>query len=407
MYDELANHEGAQESVPLKVVVADDDALQRTYTSAVLRKLGYAPIEAPDGARALELIREGAAQILVCDLEMPGLNGHELARELRRDPGAHDGYVHILMLTGQDERHERERALEAGVDDFMAKPLDTASFKARMRSAGRLLRRDRELAARNRFLAEAKDRIEADLRAAADAQRRLLPPAHATVGGYAFHSAFMPSNILSGDMFGYFALGGGLVGLYAVDVAGHGVHASLMSVALGHLLTEDFFCGHVFDAEGRPDPAALVALLDRRFYRDDGTEYFTMFCGVLDEATGAFHYCQAGYPSPCIMTTEGACRSVGRGGFPVALLPAPTFETGQTTLRQGEFLVLCSDGATEAETPAGLAFGDDGLARVFKGTADDPAAIPQNLVAELTRWRAGRPLDDDLTVLVCERTPEP
>ena len=401
LYDELVSLEGLRQEEPVGVVVADDDALQRAYTSAVLRKLGYAPVEAANGTEALDLIRGGAAQILVCDLDMPGIDGHELAREVRRDPG--DTYIHILMLTAQNQGHERERALEAGVDDFMAKPLDTASLTARMRSADRLLQRERQLATRNRVLAEAKEQIEADLRAAADAQRRLLPAAHARVGGCAFHSAFMPSHIMSGDMFGYFPLGDGLTGFYAVDVAGHGVHASLMSVALGHLLTADYFRGHVFDAEGNPDPAELVRALNARFYTEDGTEYFTMFAGIVDATSDTLHFCQAGYPSPCIMTHSGACRRVGDGGFPVALISSASFESGAISLREGEFLALSSDGATEAEDPAGTAFGDEGLAQVFKASAAEPEAITGKLVDALTRWRATRPLDDDLTVLVCER----
>ncbi|WP_172327413.1 PP2C family protein-serine/threonine phosphatase [Mangrovicoccus sp. HB161399] len=404
MYEYPAESRPEFDSAPLKVVVADDDAVQRAYISAILRKLGHEPHEALDGCQALELLRRISAKILVCDLDMPGLNGYELARQIREEPG--DGYVHILMVTGQNQRLQRERALEAGVDDFMGKPVDTASLTARIRSADRLLRHEQLLLQRSAVLARAKERIEDDLRAAADAQRRLLPPAHKDVAGCKFHSAFKPSNILSGDMFGYYRICEGFTAFYAIDVAGHGVHASLMSVALGHLLTSELFRAHSFDGAGHPDPAALVSVLSDRFYREDGTEYFTMFCGMIEHGADRLHYCQAGYPSPYMLTRGGSVRQVGTGGFPVALLAGVPFETSVTSFAADEFLVLCSDGAMEAENRFGEPFDEMRVKAALAEAAAAPETIPDGVVSALERWRGGRTLDDDLTVLVCERTPK-
>ncbi|EPX75436.1 PP2C family protein-serine/threonine phosphatase [Salipiger mucosus] len=404
MYDYQGEPRSDLSAVPVKVVVADDDALQRAYFSAILTKLGFEPHEAEDGCRALDLVNELSAKILICDLEMPGMNGYELARRIRQDSSDH--YIHILMVTGQNQRNEREHALEAGIDDFMAKPLDTASLTARVRSASRLLRHEEQLRERSRIIAEAKERIEDDLRAAANAQRRLLPDEHRDVGKCSFHAAFRPSNILSGDMFGYFPVSEAHTAFYAVDVAGHGVHASLMSVALGHLLTAEYFTAHAFDAEGRPDPAALVHGLNDRFYRDDGTEYFTMFCGIVEHASDRLYYCQAGYPSPYKVSLDGTANEVGDGGFPVALLLNVAFETRNTPFHAQEAVALFSDGATEAENFENQPFGEARVEAVLKDVRD-PAMIPDKLVDALDQWRNGRTLDDDLTVLVCERTPQP
>ncbi|MGI3165680.1 PP2C family protein-serine/threonine phosphatase [Pseudooceanicola sp. 200-1SW] len=387
---------------PLKVVVADDDALQRAHASALLRSLGYDPYEADDGARALELVRELGARILLCDLDMPALDGHELARHVRADKTEH--YVHIIMVTSQSQTSERLRALEAGVDDFMAKPLDRASLTARIRSADRLLRHEMLLAERNRVLAEAKEQIEADLRAAASAQRRMLPAPRAQLADCTFHSAFRPSNILSGDMFAYYQVAPGYTGFYSIDVAGHGVHASLLSVALGHLLTAEYFRRRAFDEAGKPDPAALVTALNERFFRQDSTEYFTMFCGILDQTSGSLHYCQAGAPSPMAVTRDGATRMIGDGGFPVALLDQASFENRCDCLMAGESLVVFSDGATEAESLTGEPFGEERFRDVLVAAAATPGDIPGHMVEALTRWRSGRALEDDLTILVCERT---
>ena len=385
----------------MNVVVVDDDAIQRTFVSSVLESLGYLAIEAADGERALQLLDQSGAQIVVCDLNMPGIDGHELTRRIRAKAG--DRYVHILMVTAHDQTSSRRNALEAGVDDFMAKPLDPSILKARMRAASRMVRHEEVLAERNRVLEDARERIEKDLRDAGDAQRCLLPPAHAETCNYQFHSAFVPSSFVSGDMFGFFDISDRFTGVYAMDVSGHGVHAALMSVAIGHLLTADYFRHHAIASDGEPDPASLAAALDARFLREDSSDYFTLFCGVIEPATGELHYCLAGYSLPLIAARNGHIRQVGDGGYPVALLPCAEFHTHKTTLGFDETLILYSDGAIEAENVDCEPFGQHRFEHTISGAARDPSAIPDAVVAALADWRAGSALDDDLTILACKR----
>ncbi|WP_217629756.1 PP2C family protein-serine/threonine phosphatase [Paracoccus chinensis] len=388
------------------MVIADDDATQRTLAAAVVRRLGCRPLVADNGLSALQLIRESGASILVCDLEMPGMDGHELTREVRRmDLGR---YIHIIMLTGHDQVEERHRALEAGVDDFMTKPLDTALMTVRLRAAARLIRHEQVLSERNRALEEAKFRIESDLNAAATAQRRLLPGGNGDICGFRFASAFQPSAYVSGDMFGWFALNDCQLGFYAVDVAGHGVHAALMSVAIGHMVTPEYFSGLVLSSGDRPDPALLVQDLNRHFFREDSSDYFAMLCGIVDARCGTVRFCQAGYPHPVLAGGEGRPALVGDGGLPVGLLSGATFENQEIAIRPGDRLVICSDGVTEAESSAGVHFGSERLCALIRDRSPHEATeLPRAIVSSLDDWRGGLPLEDDLTVLVLERSDRP
>lgn len=387
----------------LKIILAEDHAIQRAYLSLLINKLGYEVIPAEDGLEALRLVNETDVQILISDLNMPKLNGIELTQEVRKLKL--DRYVHIIMMTGRDEDDVRGKALEAGVDDFMTKGRNPAMLAARIRAATRLVHHEKELAERNRILKEANDRIQDDLRVAALAQRRLLPDIHDEILGFRVASAFVPSSFVSGDMFGCFALNEQKLGFYAVDVSGHGVHASLLSVAIGHLITPEFFRTKAVRPDGTHDPAALVADLNVRFCSSESDEYFTMFCGVVDRKSGQFDYCQAGHPSPFYVRPNGYVQTVGDGGFPVGMMCSAEFENRSMLFENGASLILCSDAATEAENCENTRFGDDRLREIAKTVGCvGSESIPDCVVRALRNWRDGKPLEDDLTVVALERT---
>lgn len=391
------------EGEPMDIVVADDNIVQLAYLTKLCEQLGYRAIPAQDGRQALKLVVSTGAEILLSDYQMPEMNGIELTKAIRALTLDH--YVHVILVTGSDTGGTRADAFEAGADDFITKGQETITLRARLRSASRLVMHQRELNKQNQMLKEFSDRINADLKAAANAQRQLLPDIRKEILGTKIASAFVPSSIVSGDMFGVYQLDERRLGFYAVDVSGHGIHASLLSVAIGHLITKEYFTNMVHLSENMSDPAALVRDLNHRFAASDNDDYFTMFCGVLDSQTGELDYCQAAYPSPLFLSeTKGVCE-IGDGGFPVGMFPSVEYETRRLHFRKGTTLVIYSDAATEAENQSGQAFGAARLSDIILAHREAaPSDMPGILVNELATWRAGRPLEDDLTVVVLKRT---
>ena len=390
----------------LKVIVAEDNPVQRAYFTKLIEKLGYEALPAEDGLVALQLIRETDAQILLSDYQMPNLNGLDLARRVRKLDL--DYYVYIIIVTGSADTEEDfllNNALEAGVDDFLAKSGSPFRLQARIRTASRVINHAIELAERTRILKDSIDHIQADLNAAAEAQRQLLPDIHEKMLGFRISSAFVPSSFVSGDMFGCFPISDTKLGFYAVDVSGHGVHASLLSVAIGHLVTPEFFITKVLGKDCNPDPAALVADLNSRFSGRNSDDYFSMFCGVVDTNTGHLDYCQAGSPFPYHVDQFGKTEAIGDGGFPVGMFHEATFENSHMEMAAGSAFVVCSDAATEAENIKNEPFGEERLEAIVAKTPDLGAEkIPAAIIHALTVWRDGRTLADDLTIVVIERT---
>ncbi|MEX2670885.1 MAG: HD domain-containing phosphohydrolase [Phycisphaeraceae bacterium] len=121
-------------SVP--VMIVDDEAVTRDILREGLMDAGYTVLLAENGREALELLDRHPCQIVISDWMMPELDGLSLCREMRTRS---DSYVYFMLMTSRATRDDRMTALNAGVDDFLAKPVDQAELCARMRNAQRLL----------------------------------------------------------------------------------------------------------------------------------------------------------------------------------------------------------------------------------------------------------------------------
>jgi len=123
----------------LNILAVEDDILARKIICRSLRRLGHEVIEAADGEEAWTLLQAGGIRVVVCDWMMPRLDGLELCRRIRAKIGAE--YVYFILLTGNSASDDNQRAAaEAGVDDFLTKPLDPQEMWMRLRVAERILR---------------------------------------------------------------------------------------------------------------------------------------------------------------------------------------------------------------------------------------------------------------------------
>lgn len=371
---------------PLNILIVEDDRIYQRWMAKIASNFGNDVFLAANGSEAIEILESESISIVISDLCMPDTDGIELTKHVRNLKL--DRYVHIIMVTSREDEEDRRRALSFGVDDFITKGTNPTILLARLRAACRMVRHEEELARRHEELKTAVDHIRSDLAAASAAQRSLLPKLHEKFADVIVRSQFQASSFVSGDMFGCFAYKNGLVGFYMVDVAGHGVRSSLNSVALGHLITKEYFQLKVFGQDGTCSPADLVHDLNTRFAQQDGDDYFTMMCGVIDTNRDVLHFCQAGHPSPLLALPGSPPITVGQGGMPVGMFDFAQYQDGTAVFPTGSVLLVCSDAATEAENPNGEFFGDIRLgAFMDRALAARSTTLTEDLVKELTAWR--------------------
>ena len=139
----------------MRILVADDDPISRRIIDGCLTEAGYEVSVAVDGAEALDMISQpDSPRLLVLDRTMPHVDGVDVCRAIRQRALEPD--VYIILLTSKGEREEIVEGFEAGADDYMTKPFDTAELKARVRTCARIVERQAELiASREQLRAEA------------------------------------------------------------------------------------------------------------------------------------------------------------------------------------------------------------------------------------------------------------
>lgn len=125
----------------MRVVLADDEPFSRAAAELLLRGPGREVAVARGGEEAWGLLRAAPAQIVISDWAMPGVDGLELCRRLReREAAGGREYTYFLLLSATNWGRERFlQAMDAGVDDFLLKPVDPAHLAVRLRAAERLL----------------------------------------------------------------------------------------------------------------------------------------------------------------------------------------------------------------------------------------------------------------------------
>jgi two-component system cell cycle response regulator DivK len=109
-----------------KILVVEDNEQNRILMRQILTHHGYDVLEAADGLTGLEMARENMPALILLDIQMPVMNGLAVIRELRSDPALRK--LKAIAVTSFAMRGDKEKALQAGFDEYVTKPIDTRKF---------------------------------------------------------------------------------------------------------------------------------------------------------------------------------------------------------------------------------------------------------------------------------------
>ncbi|MDF1668059.1 MAG: fused response regulator/phosphatase [Roseovarius sp.] len=402
------------------VLVVDDSRLQRKILSASLKKWGFCVREADDAAMALKMCEDVPPDLVLSDWMMPGMNGLEFCRAFRAMPRERYGY--FILLTSKSEKNEIANGLDAGADDFLTKPVNAPELRARIAAGERILQMERELGDKNRLIKSTLDELQKlydsldnDLIEAKKLQQSLVSDKYRDFGYAEVSLLLQSSGHVGGDLVGMFPINDTRVGIYGIDVSGHGISSALMTARLaGYLsasapdqnvaLVKSAFGGYT----SRP-PAETIATLNQLILEEMETElYFTLLLAEVHLDTGRVIMAQAGHPSPAIQRANGTVEIDGPGGLPVGLIEGATYDQFEVTLHPGDRLLIQSDGMVECADLDGNLLGEDGLARILASLKQTRGrACLESIIWKLNEYASDRDFDDDVSAVLLEFKPSP
>jgi sigma-B regulation protein RsbU (phosphoserine phosphatase) len=202
--------------------------------------------------------------------------------------------------------------------------------------------------------------INSDLLEAQKLQQSLIREHERQIGPFHITQFVKSSGHVGGDLVGFFEAGQSHLGVFGVDVSGHGISSALFTARVAGY----FSSGSVEQnlaletcADGIPCPRApedVMADLNHQVLHDIETDlYFTMVLADLNLETGLLRFAQAGHPHPVLQSNKNTFLHLGTGGMPVGLIDDITFERTEYLMRPGDRLFIVSDGVTECPDPSG------------------------------------------------------
>ncbi len=278
-------------------------------------------------------------------------------------------------------------------------------------SRDKLARQNETLGLLNEQLEENNARMMRDLEAAARVQHSLLPAGDVKMEKIEVAWRYIPCDELAGDFLNFFPLDDDHVALYVVDVSGHGVASSLLSVTVARSLTRQVTTSNIL---ARPDedgnvivtpPGMAAAELNQRFpMEEQGDLYFTMFYGTLNIRTGELRYVSAGHVPPVIFRKgSDAPEMLPAEGFAIGWFEDIEYDEETATLAPGDRLFLFSDGVPEAMDKDLEELGDERMLKSIAETKgkslDDAVTYVKETVDEWCRVNGPK---DDVSILAVE-----
>ena len=403
-----------------RVLVVDDSRAQRRILTASLQRWGFDVREADSGGAALRICTDYAPDLVLSDWMMPGMTGLEFCRLFRGL--ARDSYGYFILLTSKSEKDEVAIGLDAGADDFLTKPVNAAELRARIAAGARILQMERELTDKNRLITSTLnelqslyDSLDSDLIEAKKLQQSLVSERYRDFGTAEVSLLLQSAGHVGGDLVGMFPITESRIGLYGIDVSGHGISSALMTARLAGYLSSSVPEQNLALQKTRGGgfaprpPAEAIAMLNRVIMSEMETEhYFTIALADVDLMRGHAIIAQAGHPYPALQRASGTVEFIGQGGLPVGLIDAAEFQQFEVTMAPGDRLLIHSDGVTECAARDGALLDEAGLARILRDLRQTRGpAFLESLIWKLSDFAGDADFQDDISAVLLEFRPDP
>lgn len=375
-------------SLSILIVDTPTSAMQ---LEAVARKLGHSAILASDGLEAIAKCKASSPDLIFMDIMMPVMDGITAVQHIRQLPM--EKWIPIVFFSALDQMQDIVRGLEAGGDDFIVKPASSQILRAKINSYARMLLLQREVQANAEELRNWRLEAEEQSRLGAHVMSRLTDAAG--LRDPMIRHFNMPADTFSGDLLCAARAPGEVLNVLLADATGHGLAAALSAMPL----TQAFYG---MTAKGFPLPSIAEELNRKLKSILPADRFVAATLAAIDVRNQTVEVWNGGNPDALFINSRGDIVMQWASNHPpLGILPDTHFSGVTETLEfqeQGD-LLLCSDGLTEAENPAGGFFGIDGVRHCLAGEKDRNRRF-SGLLSAVEAHLAGHPARDDISALL-------
>jgi len=275
---------------------------------------------------------------------------------------------------------------------------------------------EKKLKQMNQELIDKQKRLDADLLAAAQIQKSLLPRKIDSAENLAVAWKFEPCEHMGGDIFNMFQLTDDHWAIYMLDVSGHGVQAAMITVSASQFLQPN--SGHLFKRQpGKSSqarqirtPAEVLVALDREFPFERFDNFFTITYMIINTATGDLRYSNAGHPHSILLRKNGKMEflglggpAIGMGGFQRLDGQAERFEEGCAQFNPGDKLFIYTDGIVEYQNRDKELYGTRRFCETLAALRGESInRMVKKSIKSLMNFGNNAKLQDDVTLLGLE-----
>lgn len=386
-------------SKQLTILVVDDVSLHRNMLARLIRKLGHLPVTAGNGLEAVEYCAAGMPDMILMDIRMPVMDGFAATRHIRRQLAGH--WIPIVFLSAMNEEADYLHGLEAGGDDYLAKPVNLPLLSAKISSLQRVIDMQARLADSNLQLEQYYATTQQEHSLAQHVLARFNTAASAQQ--HNIRSWLKPALHLSGDVICIAHSPSGADHVMLADSTGHGLVAAiccLPAIDSFHAMSRrGFGIGQIAEA------------INRKLYQTLPTGHFVAAALLaVDYRSRCITVWNGGIPCCSFLNRHGELEKTFRSTHPpLGTLPPEAFEPQQEQYQwqhDGE-IIVCSDGITEARNTAQQQFGEDGVLQAARAARGHDTVT--HIVMALQRHLQQQPHLDDasLVVIGCRQQPAP
>lgn len=384
------------------ILLVDDEPFNIDLLEQELEDLDLEILTATNGVEALECVEEHIPDMIFLDLMMPVLDGFSVLEKLQSNPIWRD--IPVVIVSASSDMHHIARGIELGAVDFLPKPFEPAILHARLNSG---LEKKRLHDLEQHYLRS----LERELEIGREIQAGFLPSEIPQLEGWHIDAYFQAAREVAGDFYDVFEIAPGQLGLLLGDVTDKGVGSALYMALIRSLLRAMVMADTFVDDDQLEKCISVEECLLRAVKLvnnyicliHNSAMYATLFFGVLDTESGELLYISAGHDPPYIVRKDEVLEAIMPSGPAVGMFEGAPFEIASNRLKQGDSLVLYSDGVTDAQNNQGEMFGKQRFRNLLQKPAKTSSELLNSMLLELEQYLDGANQYDDISLLMVSR----